>query len=189
VIVSGEIGRRDVPAEWQLHRRVIGRRAVWASLSFGAAFVGAAYVPLLFSLIAGWPPEQQMPLLFAGLGATLVVYLAGYASEGWLRTQFARILIARGAASATQRVTIVIGETLRIETDHLVSDIGWELVSEIFPFGQAWVLLVSSRAYPVPWRFLADEEARRQFVREALGHMSEAARERSVEAREFVIWN
>jgi hypothetical protein len=189
MIVSGELGRRDVPPDWVVQRRVLGRRATLSALIYGGCIVLAAYLPLLLGLAIGLPGERQIPLLLTGVAAALLVYLAGHGSEYWRRNAFTRELMGRGTASLAQRVTLSLGERLRIESANVTSDIEWALVSELFPFAEGWVLLVGPRPYPVPARFFVDVEDQRAFVRQALGHMPEAARERSSEAKEFVLWS
>ena len=187
--ISGELGRRDVPPDWVVQRRVLGRRAALSALVYGGFFVLAAYLPVLLALVGGWLGDHEIPLLLTGVSAALVVYLAGHYSEQWRRSALVRELVGRGAASLKQPIMISIGERLSIESSRVTTEIDWALVSELFPYAGGWVLLVAARPYPVPARFFATVEAQRAFVRQALAHMTEASRERSPEAREFVLWS
>jgi hypothetical protein len=187
--ISGELGRQDVPPDWVVQRRVLGRRAALSALIYGGCFVLAAYLPVLLALASGWLGDHEIPLLLTCVAAALVVYLAGHYSEQWRRSALARELVGRGAASIRQPIMISIGDRLTIEGSQTTSEFDWTLVSEVFPYAASWVLFVGSRPYPVPARFFADDEAQRGFVRQALAHMTEAARERSPEAREFVLWS
>jgi hypothetical protein len=187
--VSGELGRRDVPPEWVVQRRVLGRRAVLSTLIYGGLFVLAAYLPVLLGFVSGWPGEREIPLLLTGVAAALVVYLAGHYCEQWRRNAVVRELVGRGVASPKQPIMLSIGEQLSIESSRVTTEVDWALVSELFPYAGAWVLLVAARPYPVPARFFVDDEAQRTFVRQSLAHMTAAARERSPEAREFVLWS
>ena len=97
--------------------------------------------------------------------------------------------MGRGAASLKQPILLSIGERLSIESSRTTTEVDWTLVSEVFPYAGSWVLLVASRPYPVPARFFTDIEAQRAFVRQSLAHMTGPSRERSPEAREFVLWS
>jgi hypothetical protein len=187
--VSGELGRRDVPPDWVVQRRVLGRRAALSALIYGGFIVLAAYLPVLLALASGWLGEHEIPLLLTGVTAALMVYLAGHYSELWRRNALARELVGRGAASLKQPIMISIGDRLSLETSRSTTEVDWALVSEVFPYAGAWVLLVAARPYPVPARFFADIESQRGFVRQVLAHVTEPARERSPEAREFVLWS
>src|SRR5579862_2932553 len=132
MVISGELRRGDVPPDSVAQRRVLGRRASFSSLIYGGCIVLAAYLPLLLGIAVGWPSEQQMPLLLSGTAASVVVYAAAHSTDLWRRNAFARELMARGAAGPTQPVSISVGERLRIENAHAISDVDWALVLELF---------------------------------------------------------
>jgi len=189
MVISGELKPGDVPSDLVVQRRVLGRRASLSALVYGGCIVLAAYLPLLLGMVIGWPSEQQMPLLLGGAAAAIAVYVAAHSTELWRRKAFARELMGRGAAGLAQPVLISIDDRLHIESAHVRSDVDWALVLELFPSADSWVLLVGPRPYPVPKRFFADEQAELAFVRAVLAHLTDAARERSSEARELTLWS
>ena len=80
---------------------------------------------------------------------------------------------------------------MEIAPEDLLYDVGdvkhvakWSCVSEVFPSHGYWIFLESS-PYFAPKRFFANVDGERAFLKDALAHMSEAARGRSKEAVAF----
>lgn len=81
---------------------------------------------------------------------------------------------------------------MEIAAEDLLYDVGdvkhiakWSCVSEVFPNHGYWIFLAQSSPYFAPKRFFVDINAERAFVKDALSHMSEAARGRSKDAVAF----
>ncbi|HEY2707215.1 MAG TPA: YcxB family protein [Caulobacteraceae bacterium] len=189
MVVSGKLRRGDAPGEWQVHRRILGRRAGAVAMLTGAFLLLAAYLPWAAAVAAGWPSQEQGPLALVGTVAALIVYLTMAYQNAWRVASVAKAVIGRGAGASVQQVSYAVGDALRTEASGTTSEVQWRMVTEVFPFKDGWVLLIGSRAYPVPFRFFADVEAQRPFVRAVLERVTPEARERSAEAREFVLWS
>ncbi|MGA7712449.1 MAG: hypothetical protein WCA81_11150 [Rhizomicrobium sp.] len=82
--------------------------------------------------------------------------------------------------------------SMEITADALVYDVElvhhqaqWPAVSELFVSRGFWIFLVQASPWYVPIRLFANQDDERAFIKEALAHMSEAARARSKEAVAF----
>ena len=118
---------------------------------------------------------------------------------GWVVGIVAYVFFCRPLAVALFRKRMVsrglpldLPLHMEIAPEALVYELGavrhtaqWSAVTELFSKGGYWIFLVQTTPYFAPKRFFADAAQEKAFVRDALSHMSEAARGNSADATAF----
>ena len=179
----------------------IGEGARWAGKACGrlngypwTAFAGgvagavgiapALIVSTLATRVFGAPGWLYLPilLLLSVPGALLATRLL----RGWMVAYYRRQLTKRGVSNPLPwRFEINDGVVLWLIGD-LESRAPAKAVSEVFPVGPYWALLVQGTPVFVARRNFADDAAQRAFLSELLAVMTPDARGRSQAAVRFV---
>ncbi|KQM21321.1 YcxB family protein [Novosphingobium sp. Leaf2] len=157
----------------------------------------------------GLSPRQSMVIVLVCM-LTIGIGVGGWITGDWvaavLSAEFAFVglggglfVIHRLSAPAMRKALARRGQayehllTLRITPEGLVYDLAdlvmtanWACVTDLFATRKHWVFLVQSSAMILPRRFFATPEAERDFIAEALSHMTDAARARSPDAAKVI---
>lgn len=160
-----------------------------ANASYWAVFLGLAF--------GGW---------IAGLAASFLLSNDGppnYRTGGLLGVMIgaaAFLLIRRPLTMArykknfqARQHTLDLPFRMEISSDHLIYEVGgvtqlakWAAVDELCESHDYWIFLAQGHWMFAPKRFFESTDEERQFLREALAHMTPEARLRSTEAERFV---
>ncbi|MDQ8029258.1 MAG: hypothetical protein REJ23_11070 [Brevundimonas sp.] len=179
----------------------IGEGARWAGKACGrlngypwttlaGVFLGAvAVIPaLIISSIAthllGAPGWTSLPILLAVLlpATILAIRIVRNGMVAYFRKQLTR----RGVSNPLPWRLEIVGETVIWLTGDLESRAPARAVSEVFPVGPYWVLLIQGTPVFVARRNFAGKDAQRAFLTELLAVMTPDARDRSKAAVRFV---
>jgi len=99
---------------------------------------------------------------------------------------FRRTLTGKGIALDLPITLEITSDAFVYCCGDVVSHAKWSAVTEIFHSKGWWIFMMQASPCYAADRFFASDAEARAFLREALSHMSEAARARSVEAMKFV---
>ena len=157
---------------WGLVGIVLAVAAVLVAMSAASAAADA--------LGEGWVyPAVLFPVI-----ALLVLPLVR-----WLQARsvarFRRGLVVRGVPDPLPWMISLETEGLMTRLGGVETRAAWSAISEIFPVGPYWVLLVQGSATFVPKRHFADDRQELAFVRAVLDQLTPEARHRSDAAEMF----
>lgn len=133
--------------------------------------------------LAGGPEWLYLPVML-GTAFPLIFVVASLVRRRTV-ARYRRNLIHRGVSNP-------LPSSFTVTEDALVTSLGivetrapWSAVSEIFPVGPYWVLLIQGTANFLPKRNFGDAVQERAFIAEVLGRLSPDARGRSADAVRF----
>jgi len=160
--------KRQRGATWQYYAVMIG---LW----IGGAVIGFA-AGLLLHANVNWT---------ACGGA--VVGLLSYrpVAQRWVVWRFRHRLTGTGTPLDMPAAMAITPEALAYTVADIEKRGKWAAVSELFHAKGYWIFMVQSEPWFAPDHFFANDADKRTFLREALSHMSEAARARSGDAVKF----
>lgn len=150
----------------------------WAGGAIGAiAVVPAFVVSTLATGVFGAPKWLYLPILLALLvpGFLLAIRFV----RGWMVGHFRKQLTRRGVSNPLPWRFEISGDTVIWLTGDLESRAPATAISEVFPVGPYWVLLVQGTPVFVARRNFADDAAQRAFLAALLAVMTPDARDRS----------
>jgi hypothetical protein len=126
------------------------------------------------------------PVLGWGIGAVCGLVAYARLSRVFGVWRFRKTLTGTGIALDLPSRFEITPDTFVHEIGDVITHAKWSAVTEVFHDMGWWIFMVQSDPWLVPDRFFADVAEARAFLREALSHMSEAARARSGDAVKFV---
>lgn len=188
--VSGDLPPSEIAkAKWALGARIYGRwQYMWIVMIFCLSVFGLAVV-----FLSDW--LFQLPQFVAyeryGSWAFLLVYFALLAGFVLVCARYGRWVVAKSTRERGYRNVVPIRFLVAEDGFHVTAEfsrthVSWPGVTEIAPMRKRhWLIILAGSGYVIPRRFFANVEAERAFIRDALGHMSEAARGRSKKAVAF----
>ena len=91
-------------------------------------------------------------------------------------------MAGRGLDTRFNQTLTLNADTIEMQSGAVHAIAPWAAVTEIFKAKGYWIFMVGMNAWVAPKRFFADEAAEMAFIRAALAHLSEAARNRSKDA-------
>lgn len=140
--------------------------------SVAVTFVGEAICPNWYPLFL---PAYLAALFTLGIPAMRRVFANLY------RSGFA----ARGQSLTLEQRISIADDALHYDLGLMRSASDWPAVTELFAAGKYWIFLAQGSSLVIPKRYFANEDAERQFIRDGLSHMDDAARVRSAKAVAF----
>jgi hypothetical protein len=163
---------------------------ILVALMMGGMFAGimiafAVFLALDFEKIHyGWDAGSvSMWVGWFGMFTGAVLYQR--ICKGLTVARFRKRLIQKGSPAELPLRMEIAPENLLYDVGDVKHMAKWSCVSEVFPSHGYWIFLAQASPFFAPKRFFADPDAERAFLKEALAHMSEAARGRSKEAVAF----
>jgi hypothetical protein len=166
----GKIGARQRGPIYIFYLWMIVFAAVGTVLGYAADRWAAYKAPIDFWLIGLW------------LG--IIVYaLIGRKIGVW---RFRKRLTGKGTPLDMPMRMEISAEALVYELADVYHRAKWSAISELFHAKGYWIFLVQSTPWFAADRFFTSEEDKKVFLREALSHMTEDARQRSPDAVKFI---
>jgi MFS family permease len=179
------------PVAARVARRMSGvgawRGALWLGFIVLAAILGAAaaiFVGRAFGW--SWGDSPMLGGLGVASGAVAGRILGVPLFRKWGVARFRKRFVALGQEPELPLSITIEADTLTYVIGLLEKRARWSAVTELFPVPGYWVFIAQATPFWVPDRFFPDDAARRAFIAEALGHMTDAARKRSVKAEAFI---
>lgn len=171
-----------VAAIWALGFNIWGWIS-WDTLSVGKLWFNSESAPSWIFSIDHFIRDVIGSRLFGGLLmlclGLLVIGRAERANQGYATLE------ERGISGLIPWTTTLSPEAMIADDGDVRRIIKWRAVSELFPFRDYWIFVVQTGCDIVDRRSFANADAEREFIAEALSHMSEAARVRSKDAVNF----
>jgi hypothetical protein len=125
------------------------------------------------------------PILLAFAG----IVIGGIIFRIWCREfvvrRFRERMADRGMDTRFQQTLTLNEDTIEMKSGLVRAIAPWASVTEIFKSKGYWVFMVGMNAWFAPKRFFIDEAAEVAFIRTALGHLTQGARDRSKDATSF----
>ena len=128
----------------------------------------------------GW---TYLPFLI-GLAFPLAI-LAGRWARGLMVGHFRKQLMARGVSNPLPWSLEITDDAIRWLIGDIESRAPVSAVSDVFPVGPYWVMLIQGTPVFIAKRNFPDEAAQRAFLSDLLPRMTAAARGRSAKAARF----
>lgn len=192
--VSGLLKIGEAQATLQsIGRRQRGSQFIFVlvllALMVAGIFLGTVIAPIIDRFLGGaktpddWWSGAVRGGAFGMAGAALVYrFVVG---KRMLLGRFRKLLIEKGSPPELSLCMETTTEALHYDVGELKHIAKWSCVSEVFSNHGYWIFLAQSSPFFAPKRFFADTDAERAFIKDALAHMSEAARARSKDAVAF----
>lgn len=151
-------------------------------LGGGAGWLGAVAASFAVEDL-GVPGWAYLPVFLLIAGPLWVVTIR--LLRTWMVARYRRKLIDRGVENPLSWSLSVTPDALHTRLGDVETRAPWATVTEIFPVGPYWVLLIQGSASFVPKRNLGDATQEQAFVAEVLERLSPAAQARSTDAARF----
>jgi MFS family permease len=171
----------------EIARRQRGRVWIYYGLSILLYATGAivgAVLAIVINLAVGHELVPPLFLVWVGFIAGAFMYLR-YCRPMVVR-RFQKNMRHRGFQTTFDLTVCIDADKLSQEFGGVHRAAEWKAVSEVFRSKEYWIFLVLMEPWFAPRRFFSGEKEEFAFLREALSHMSEEARERSSEAVKLV---
>ena len=125
------------------------------------------------------------PILLSLVGLVIGVVVYRASCRGFVVRRFKKRMADRGMDTRFQQTLTLNDDTIEMESGSVRAIAPWASVTEIFKAKGYWVFMVEMNAWFAPKRFFADDAAEVAFIRTALAHLTDGARERSKGAESF----